>query len=206
MTLIVLLFSQIVSAAVTYDEGQNALLFGDIDTAIEIFDNLALLGDMRAAAASEQLRSLSIEERQQYVSQIATGALKSGNLDEAERLYTLLYEQAAQRGDEESVQVFGQVLTLITGAKEQAGLQESLAAMRCETTVTVQSGSIGTEAAENCPANASESLKEKHRAEVAAAWRELRESGATDGSVLIITEDPGDASTTLSPEAEIPSQ
>jgi hypothetical protein len=187
--IIVLLVFQMANAAVTYEEGQNRLLFGDIDAAIEIFDNLALLGDTRAANAAEQLRALSIEEREQYLSQIAAGALKSGNLDEAERLYSLLRDQAAERGDRESVGIYAQVLTLVADAKETAAAETSLATMRCETTVSIQSGSIGTDAAESCPANAPEPLIEKHRGEVAAAWQALRESGATDGSVLVITED-----------------
>jgi hypothetical protein len=188
--IIVLLAFQMANAAVTYEEGQNKLLFGDIDAAIEIFDNLALFGDNRAAAASEQLRSLSIDERQQYVSQIAAGALESGNLNEAERLYTLLRVRAAERGDKESVDVFAQVLTLIASAKEQAAVETPLAEMRCETILSIQSGSIGNDAAESCAANAPESLIEKHRGEVAAARSALAESGETDGSVLIITEEP----------------
>lgn len=208
--LIVLLFSQIAHADVTYEEGQNSLLFGDIDAAIEIFENLALFGDKRAAAAAEQLRALSLDERQQYVAQIAAGALKSGNLDEAERLYSLLRKRAAQRGDQGSVQVFEQVLTLIAGAKEQVAEQESLAIMRCETTVVVQNGSIETDVLGNCPPNASDALKDKHREEVAAAWQGLREAGATDGSVLIITEDsaedPDDVPTTDSRDGETSSQ
>ena len=56
--IIVLLIFQMANADVTYEEGQNSLLFGDIDAAIEIFDNLALFGDARAADAAAQLRAL----------------------------------------------------------------------------------------------------------------------------------------------------
>ena len=188
LALIILLIGQIANAAMTYEEGQSALLFGDIDGAIVIFENLALLGDKRAGDAAVRLQALSIEEREQYVSQIAAGALKSGNLDEAERLFSLLHEQAAERGDKESVDVFAEVLELVAEAREQVS-----ATMRCETTVIIQSGSISTDAAENCPVDAPASLVEKHREEVAAAWRGLRESGETDGSVLVITENQNPA-------------
>ena len=132
--------------------------------------------------------------------------MKSGNLDEAERLFSLLRDQAAERGDQESVDVFARVLTLVAGAKEQAVAETSPATMRCETTVSIQGGSISTDAAESCPANVPESLIEKHRDEVAAALQALRESGATDGSVLIITEDQNSRSTIFSQGAEEPSQ
>lgn len=203
LVFVVLLFGHFAMSDVNFEAGQNALLLGDIDAAIEIFDNLALFGDDRAAAAAEQLRALSNDERQQYLSQIASDAMKSGNLDEAERLFSILLDQAAERDDQGSVEVFAQVLALVEDAKEQAAADQILlASTRCETTVSIQSGSIETNDSENCPIDASESLVARHRDEVETAVRGMQESGALDGSVLIITDEQTSPSTTFSEEAE----
>ncbi len=180
-------------------DGYAAMASGDFDQALEIFDQLGEQGDSVAEGIADYVRSLTPKQREQAIAEMGAEALKEGDFDRSERMFSLARENAVSRGDADSVRVFGEVLGVVAKARaetadrqastQQESFQVQDSEPSCQTTVTIEIVVDEGLGRENCSDGAPEALITKHRQEVAVAWQRLVDAGPANGSILVLTKE-----------------
>ena len=171
-------------ARVTFVAGSEALRKGDFDKALATFQQLADAGDQDAQEMVSDINALSEAGRTQWIIEQGAEAVGRGDLDEGERLFKLAKERGDDRAD--------QLLAIVAEAQQKAApldaeiaRLQAEAGFQCSTTVIVRSGEIST--SEGCPEGASQSLVDKHRAEVEAAKENAARLGTSDAAFTVVT-------------------
>ena len=168
-----------------YNDGEEALKKADFDKAKKVFRELGAAGNEDAKAAAALIDSLSEDDRTEWVLNQGAEAVRVGDLNEAERLFTI----AIERGNQLAPQLLEIVLQT---KKELAPIDveldklKSQLQLQCRTTLKME----GTEvvAFEDCPEGAPQALVDKHRQQVRVAIQNAEENGFSEAASTIVTE------------------